>query len=133
MTNELVRRLGAEKHVLLTTFRKNGEAISTPVWVAEMDGELVTWHDPDTGKVKRIRNDDRVEVQGCDLRGRATHGPKATGRARILDDDARDRAHLAIARKYGLRGRLVRRLGKLRGRRNRTVSLAITLDPPAAD
>jgi uncharacterized protein len=121
-------RLAAEKYVLLTTFRRSGVAVPTPIWLASVDDELVMWSQRNTGKVKRIRNSGRVEVQGCDLRGRETHGAKVTGHARLLDDNATRRVCKAIARKYGLLGRVTMFFSLLRGGPPRTVGIAVKLD-----
>ncbi|MEV5447304.1 PPOX class F420-dependent oxidoreductase, partial [Streptomyces sp. NPDC052644] len=60
-------RLAAEKYVLLTTFRKDGRAVSTPVWAVRDDDTLAVWTVADSGKVKRIRRDGTVTVAPCDV------------------------------------------------------------------
>lgn len=119
-------RLAAEKYLLLTTFRKDGTPVPTPLWAAGDNGEIVMWTQRTTGKVKRIRNNPEVAVQGCDFRGDQTHGAVVTGEARILDDDATERVRTVIARKYGITGQVTMFFSRLRGRR-RTVGLAIKL------
>ncbi|SFQ35783.1 hypothetical protein SAMN05421810_106269 [Amycolatopsis arida] len=126
-----VERLSAEKYVLLTTFRKSGEPVSTPVWAAPLDGELVVWSARDAGKVKRLRRDDRVEVTACDVRGRRTHGPTVPGRARLLDAAGSARVRDAIARKYGVIGRVTMLFSRLRGGTRRTVGIAVRLNSAA--
>ncbi|SFW90401.1 PPOX class F420-dependent oxidoreductase [Amycolatopsis australiensis] len=121
-------RLAAERYVVLTTFRRDGRAVPTPLWVAGDGGELVVWSERKAGKVKRIRNNGRVRVQACDLRGRKTHGPVATGQARLLDAPGTERVRKVIARKYGLVGRVTMFFSKLRGPADRTVGIAIRLD-----
>ncbi|WP_158888844.1 PPOX class F420-dependent oxidoreductase [Amycolatopsis anabasis] len=123
-----IERLGAEQYVILTTFRKDGTPVPTPLWVASQNGELVVWSERNAGKVKRIRRDGRVEVQGCDFRGNKTHGAKVTGQARILDGEASERVRRAIARKYGIVGQVTMFLSKLRGGKQRTIGIAIRLD-----
>ncbi|NIH87902.1 PPOX class F420-dependent oxidoreductase [Amycolatopsis granulosa] len=119
-------RIAAEKFLLLTTFRKSGAPVPTPVWAAGDAGEIVIWSERTAGKVKRIRNNPEVTVQGCDLRGNEAHGPVVRGRARILDDEATERVRTVIARKYGIVGQVTMFFSRLRGRR-RTVGLAIKL------
>jgi PPOX class probable F420-dependent enzyme len=121
-------RLAAERYVVLTTFRRDGRAVPTPIWVAGDGGELVFSSVRDTGKVKRIRNSGRVEVQACDLRGRTTHGAKADGQARLLDLGETRRIQGVIARKYGIFGRVSMFFSKLRGPADRTVGIAVKLD-----
>ncbi|MEO9220692.1 MAG: PPOX class F420-dependent oxidoreductase [Mycobacteriaceae bacterium] len=119
--------LAAAEYVALTTFRKNGTAVPTPVWIARRDAELVVWTERDAGKVKRVRRDPRVQVAVCDLRGRVK-GESASGTARVLDAEATEQARTAIARAYGIKGRLVMAGSKLRRGRDGTVGIAIALD-----
>ena len=127
MASETVR-LTAERYVVLTTFRKDGRAVPTPIWVAGENGELVLWSERTAGKVKRIRNNGRVEIQACDVRGTVTHGAKVSGQARLLDRSESERVRRAIARKYGIVGRITMFFSKLRGPADRTVGIAVTLD-----
>ncbi|MFD8972649.1 MULTISPECIES: hypothetical protein [unclassified Streptomyces] len=56
--------LAAGKYLLLTTFRRNGTAVPTPVRVM-LDGRApAVWSTADAGNVKRIRNSGRVTVAG---------------------------------------------------------------------
>ncbi|WP_410643037.1 PPOX class F420-dependent oxidoreductase [Amycolatopsis sp. lyj-346] len=127
MTSE-TDRLAAERYVVLTTFRRDGRAVPTPIWVAGADGELLLTSVRVAGKVKRIRNDGRVEVQACDVRGKKTHGAKVSGQARLLDDAGTEQARRAIARKYGIVGRVTMFFSKLRGPADRTIGIAVKMD-----
>ena len=99
--------LGAQSFVSLTTFRRNGDPVSTAVWIARVGDELLVTTFVQTGKVKRIRHDARVELLPCDRRGRVFAGDPVPGRARVLtDDDARARMSTAFRRKYPLSSRL---------------------------
>ncbi len=120
-------RLDAEKYVSLVTFRKTGVGVATPVWIARDGDELLVFSERNAGKVKRIRNDPRVELTACDMLGRRTHGATVTGKARILDDEGSARARRVIARRYGLVGRVTMFFSRLRGGPQRTVGIAITL------
>ena len=62
--------LGHERFVSLTTFRRNGEGVATPVWVARDGDALVVITPEGTGKLRRLRRDDRVTLRPCDRRGR---------------------------------------------------------------
>jgi uncharacterized protein len=90
------------KYIRLTTFRRDGTAVHTPVWFAVDGTVLLVWTDAASGKAKRIRNNPAVEVAPSDSRGRPT-GAVRTGRARLVDDDAgQRRGHDVLNRKYGL-------------------------------
>lgn len=119
-------RLATEKYLLLTTFRKDGQSVSTPVWAAQYGEELVVRTPAHAGKVKRIRRNGMVQVAPCDIRGRA-RGQSVPGRARLLDPAQRREAQAAIERKYGIIARLVNLTTRLRQGTDGVVSIAIAL------
>lgn len=110
--------------VLLTTYRRDGTPVGTPVSIAvEGDRAFVrTW---DTAwKFRRIRNNPEVEIRPSTPRGRPT-GPALRARARVLDGDESPRASRALARKHPiLHGVLVPLFHRLLG--YRTVHVELT-------
>jgi uncharacterized protein len=76
-------QLANAKYILLTTFRRDGTPVATPLWHAVRDGVIYTSTSESLGKVKRIRNNPNVTVSACTVRGRAT-GPTYQARARLL-------------------------------------------------
>ncbi|KPC79057.1 MULTISPECIES: PPOX class F420-dependent oxidoreductase [Streptomyces] len=89
------------EYISLTTYRKDGTPVATPVWAAADGGVLYVWTRSDSWKVKRLRNDSRVLVTVCDARGRVAEGaPSAEGTARLLDGDAMGAVRKVLARKY---------------------------------
>jgi uncharacterized protein len=109
--------------VLLTTYRRNGTPVGTPVHIAvEGDRAFVRTWDA-TWKLKRIRNTPEVEVAPSTFRGVPT-GPAIRARARILDGDEAVAARRALARKYPvMHGLLVPLVHCLRGYRTMHVEL----------
>ncbi|CAL9582121.1 hypothetical protein SUDANB120_05071 [Streptomyces sp. enrichment culture] len=96
-----LEELGRGKYVSLTTYRKNGTAVATPVWAVADGGELFVWTRSDSWKVKRIRNDGRVSLAPCDVRGNVEPGAGVLeGTARILDADGLKRVRRLMSRKY---------------------------------
>ncbi|MEW2135183.1 PPOX class F420-dependent oxidoreductase [Streptomyces sp. NPDC005409] len=96
-----LEELGRARYVSLTTFRKDGTAVATPVWAAADGGELYVWTRSDSWKVKRIRNSGRVTVTACDVRGRVVEGaPAREGEARLLDEAGLRRVRKLLSRKY---------------------------------
>ncbi|MFF3998654.1 PPOX class F420-dependent oxidoreductase [Streptomyces cyaneofuscatus] len=89
------------EYVSLTTFRKDGTPVATPVWAAAEGEALYVWTRSDSWKVKRLRNNTDVVVTVCDVRGRiADDAPKAEGTARLLDADETRAVRKLLARKY---------------------------------
>ncbi|MEU6310834.1 PPOX class F420-dependent oxidoreductase [Streptomyces sp. NPDC047014] len=96
-----IEELGRARYISLTTFRKDGTPVATPVWAVADGGELYVWTRTDTWKVKRIRNDGRVRVAPCDVRGRIAEGVEtAEGQARLLDEAGLRRVRKLMSRKY---------------------------------
>jgi len=95
------------EYLLLTTFRKDGTPVPTAVWCAPTaDGRIGIWTVTDSGKVKRIRRSGAVEVAECDRRGTPL-GPAVPGEAEILGAEETRAVRRAVARKYGLIGRVL--------------------------
>lgn len=100
-TQDALGELGRARYVSLTTYRKDGTGVATPVWHAVDGGELFIWTNPDTWKVKRIRNNSHVVVTACDLRGRTVPGAAtAAGTARLLDKEQTAAVRQLLSRKY---------------------------------
>ncbi|MFD8062873.1 PPOX class F420-dependent oxidoreductase [Streptomyces cyaneofuscatus] len=89
------------EYVSLTTYRKDGTPVATPVWAAAEGEVLYVWTRSDSWKVKRLRNNTDVVVTVCDVRGRIAEGaPKAEGTARLLDAEETRAVRKLLARKY---------------------------------
>ena len=110
--------------IILTTFRRDGTPVSTPVSIV-VDGArafIRTWDT--TGKMKRIRNNADVTIAPFTFLGRVT-GAAIRMRARVLNDTEAAVASRALARKYPLlHGILVPLIHRLR--RNKTIHLELT-------
>jgi PPOX class probable F420-dependent enzyme len=122
-------QLGRARTVLLTTFRKDGTGVPTPVWVVRRGGELLVWTNPTSGKVKRIRRNPAVTLAPSSTRGEP-RGVAVSGTARLLGDSELPAVLSAIRSKYGPAGRLTvlsSRLGAWFQRRPQG-GLSITLD-----
>ncbi|MFF9030787.1 PPOX class F420-dependent oxidoreductase [Streptomyces iakyrus] len=126
MDDRTLDELGAGKCLLVTSYRRNGTPVATPVWVVR-DGEaLGVWTAADSWKVKRIRNRADVLVGPCDLRGNPT-GEQVPATAEVCDAATTARYRQLIGRKYGLTGRLTLLGSRLRRGVDGTVGIRITL------
>src|ERR1700728_4251020 len=89
-----------QRTMLLTTRKRDGTTVSTPVNIAlGPDGRAYfrTWST--TGKVKRIRNFPQVQIAPCPARGKATR-PSRQATARQLTEPDPAVAARALAAKY---------------------------------
>jgi PPOX class probable F420-dependent enzyme len=124
--------LAEERFISLTTFRRSGEPVSTPVWVSRDGDALVVLTPAGSGKVRRLRNDPRVEIQPCGRFGKVAEGVEPLRATAEVREGAADvvRARATIRRTYPIESRLVlgieRLLERLRGR-PRTPRLALHL------
>jgi PPOX class probable F420-dependent enzyme len=113
-----------QRTVLLTTFRRDGTPVKTPVSIA-VDGDrafIRTWDS--AGKAKRIRNNPEVTIAPCTAGGRLT-GPPVPAKARILIGQESARAGRLLAGKYPiLHGLVVPLIHRLRG--NTTTHIELT-------
>jgi len=91
----------AGKYLSLTTFKRDGTAVATPVWFVVDDGRLLVVTDAESFKVKRIRRNPAVTVARCSASGRV-HGEPVVAHAEILPDTDMVRAERLMNRKYRL-------------------------------
>jgi len=83
------------EYIALTTFKRDGSALMTPVWVvpSELGYRVVT------GKYERIRNNPAVTIAACNACGATRPGAtRCQGSARILNDEEERAAALTARR-----------------------------------
>jgi uncharacterized protein len=114
------------RYISLTTFRKDGRAVPTPVWFAREGADLVVWTVADAGKVKRIRRNGDVTVASCTSRGKLI-GEPVPAHAVICDADESHRIRWIIAKRFGIVGWITMKMSELRRGKTGTVGLKITL------
>ena len=88
------------KYLSVTSFRRDGTGVATPVWfVEEEDGTLMVDTGRDSHKVTRIRRDPHVRVALCSARGKL-RTPPIEARAEVFPEHELGRVKALIARKY---------------------------------
>jgi len=101
MNNPIPPEIHGQKYICLTSFRKSGAAVSTPVWFGEDNGKLYVMTRNDSGKYKRIRNNSKTQIAPCTMRGKI-QGQQFSATARILPPEDWAHAKQTIHRKYWL-------------------------------
>ncbi len=89
------------RYLALTTFRRSGAAVTTPVWFARDGGRLLVWTGAATGKVQRLRANPAVTIASCSVRGKPA-GPASPGTARLLPGTDAQLVQHALRAKYGM-------------------------------
>ena len=119
------------KYLSITSFKRNGSGVATPVWFVEEAGRLLVQTDADSGKVKRIRRNPQVLVAPCTATGRLLADP-VPARAEFLPEAEVGRVGRLLAAKYRIDLLVIKPIRVLqaalrRGRpRPRLVIVAIT-------
>ncbi len=115
--------LGDEKYLRLTTFRRNGTPVPTPVWAVALDsGEIGFWTSSGSGKAKRLAHTSRVLVQASDARGNPKEGSaEIEAEARLVQGAELEEIRRKIRAKYGFMTKITKLLGTIGGivKRNR--------------
>jgi PPOX class probable F420-dependent enzyme len=95
--------IGDEKYILLTTFRRDGTPVPTPVWMVPLDnGTFGFWTSSGSGKAKRLAHTDRVIVQPSDARGRVKKGSEPIdATARVVTGAEYEGIQAKVLAKYG--------------------------------
>jgi PPOX class probable F420-dependent enzyme len=102
MPDPKLAQFGDNKYVSLETFKKSGQGVKTPVWFVLHDDALYVYTEADSGKVKRIRNNPRVRVAVCTVRG-TVKGPWVDATASLVEGPERLTADKLLDKKYFLK------------------------------
>ena len=118
---------GDTRYIALTTYRRDGRPVTTPVWAAPINGNLYVVTARSTGKVRRLRATDRVRFAPSNMNGRRILGAWHEGSGRVVEDEQRrGEALAALRRKYGWQMSLAMLINRLRGLDRERVVLELT-------
>ncbi len=123
-----------EKYVSLTTYKRNGDPVALPVWIADLgDGTVGFTTAESSYKVKRLRRNASVTLQPCDAKGNVRAGTDVVGGTGEVHTGAEfDRIRSIVKSKYGIQYtgiELMGKVAKLIGKGSGTsAAVVITLD-----
>ncbi|MEM3065133.1 MAG: PPOX class F420-dependent oxidoreductase [Candidatus Nitrosotenuis sp.] len=106
MSSDKLSNLEGHKYINLETYKKSGQSVRTPVWFVISDGQIFITTRPDTGKVKRIRNNQKVKIAPCGMKG-DPKGDWIEGTARFANEAESQNAVNLRNKKYGFKAKLV--------------------------
>ncbi|MDH3765902.1 MAG: PPOX class F420-dependent oxidoreductase [Nitrosopumilus sp.] len=114
MTPEELVTYSKNKYIALETYRKNNEAVRTPVWFVIKDDLVYVVTRSQTGKVKRLKNNQKVKIATCTIKGKIT-GQWMQGTAKILTEIETKDAVKWRDKKYGFMAKIAKFLSKNKG------------------
>jgi PPOX class probable F420-dependent enzyme len=100
------------KYICILTYKKNGDGVSTPVWFIRNDNKIYIRTSNQSGKVKRIKNNNIVSYALCNISGRIK-GEWHSGVAKI-EPDVNKMIFSKITEKYGLIAQIINILYKIK-------------------
>lgn len=118
---------GDTRYIALTTYRRDGRPVTTPVWAAPLNGNLYVVTARSSGKMRRLRATDRVRFAPSNMNGQHILGEWHEGSGRLVEDEQRrGEALAALRRKYGWQLSLAMLIYRLRGLDRERVVLELT-------
>jgi PPOX class probable F420-dependent enzyme len=109
-----------KQYLNLETFRRNGESMKTPVWFVQEGETIYVQTMADCGKVKRIRNNQRVNVVPCKMDGTPVGKWVPANAREVPDAELSKKVNHLLDKKYGLMKKFFS-YGSSRQRREDTV------------
>ena len=105
-----------QKYLNLETFRRNGEGVKTPVWFVQDEETLYVRTIANSGKVKRIRRNGRVNIVPCEADGKVI-GTWAPARAKeVTSPETLKKVDHLLDDKYGIMKKMFAFSSALEGR-----------------
>ena len=117
-------QIKSEKYISLETYRKNNQAVRTPVWFVIKNNLIIVVTRDQTGKIKRLRNNQKVKIATCSIKGK-TRMSMISGTAQILTEDETVNAVKLRDKKYGFFSKVAKFLTKGKGN---LVAMSIKVD-----
>jgi uncharacterized protein len=123
-SSDPVSTLSQYRYIKLETLRRNGIAVATPVWFTIDGSKISVVTKSQTGKVKRLRNNPKVRVAPCGIRGQLK-GQWYNGKALLANQEELNVALKLRNKKYGFRAKLAGIVSRTKGQ---LVGINIILD-----
>ncbi len=105
-----MQELDRARYITLTTFKRDGSAVSTPVWVTGSGGTYLFTTGGNSWKARRLQRNSSVQVRACDMRGRVKPAARQFVGTGVVDGSAEalTAAERALSAKYGWQFKVTR-------------------------
>ena len=124
------------RYISLTTYKRGGSGVATPVWITGSDDTFVFTTGDQAWKTRQLHNDPRVEVQVSDMRGRVASGAAIyTGTGAVKPDaPSVAAAERAVSQKYGWQFKATKVVDRVKARlgvgaKQEVAAIELTLTP----
>ena len=107
-------KIKSEKYISLETYRKNNQAVKTPVWFVIKNDSIIIVTRDQTGKIKRLRNNQKVKIATCSIKGKISM-QQIPGTAQILTEKETTEAVKLRDKKYGFFSKISKFLTRNKG------------------
>jgi PPOX class probable F420-dependent enzyme len=121
-----IEQFAKKKYLNLETFRKSGESMKTPVWFAQAGETIYIQTVANSGKVKRIRNNGRVNIAPCKMDGKLVGTWVPAQAHEVTDPDVRTTVNRLLDRKYGLLKKMFENQRAKKGAQDTILEIKIT-------
>ena len=109
-----LEEIDSEKCISIETYRKNNEPVKTPVWFVIKNNLIYVLTRNKTGKIKRLRNNQKVKIATCSYKGKII-GNWREGTATILTDEQTKEVAKWRNKKYGFMAKVAQFFSKSKG------------------
>ena len=116
--------IDSEKCISLETYKKDNQPIKTPVWFVIKKNLIYVVTRDQTGKIKRLKNNQKVKIATCTFKGKVI-GEWMTGTAKILTDKESNEVEKWRNKKYGFMAKVAKFFSKNKGK---VIAFSIKLD-----
>ncbi len=118
--------LSGHAYINLETYRRNGQPVATPIWFTiDYNNKMINVVTrTETGKVKRLRNNSKVRIVPCGIRGQPK-GEWLNGKAIFATPEQLEIALKQRNKKYGLKAKLSGIFSRTKGD---LIGITISLD-----
>jgi len=109
-----LEEIESHKCISLETYKKNNQPVKTPVWFVIKDDLIYVVTRDQTGKAKRLRNNQQVKIATCNFKGKVS-GQWVSGIAKILTEEQTREVVMWRDKKYGFMAKIAKFLSKSKG------------------
>ncbi len=123
---DIFEQFSRHQYINLETFRKNGAGVLTPVWFVQDGDTFFVRTVANSGKVKRIHNNARVNIAACKVDGTLLGEWVSADAHEVINSDISRKVDQLLDRKYGLLKKMFAMVSALQGRKYTLLSIKVS-------